>query len=231
MEKMIQVRKDATEALKKAAKDMKRFYDKHKRSPVNYEVGTKVWLDGRNIKTYRPSPKLNHKRLGPFLVEEKIGSSSYRLKLPVSWNRVHPVFNEVLLSPYHTPSYDSQIPPPPPQPIIVDDYPEYDVEEVLATWKRGRGIQYLIKWQGYDHTENTWEPRRNLTNIDELLADFYHTNPKAVHALYQIIQDSPTQSLSLVVRDEQSKSRDNVRTCYSTDSYPSPPVPLHAVTW
>src|SRR5882757_6528193 len=115
------------------------------------------------------------------------------------------------------------------QPIIIDDFPEYNVEEILATRKQGRGIQYLVKWQGYDHMENTWEPKCNLTNVDELLDDFYRTNPKAVHALYQIIQDSPTQSISFVVRDEQSKSGDNVRTPYNGNIGPFLGTPLCAI--
>ena len=112
---------------------MKRFYDKHKWQSIPYEKGSKVWLDGRHIKTYHPNQKLDHKKLGPFIVEEKIGSSTYQLKLPQSWNRVHPVFNEVLLSPYHPAVFPGQIPPPPPGPIVIDDYPEYDVEEILAS--------------------------------------------------------------------------------------------------
>jgi len=48
---------------------------------------------------------LDHKKLGPFTILEKIGKSAYRLKLPKSWNRVHPVFNELLLSSYHPPNF------------------------------------------------------------------------------------------------------------------------------
>jgi len=40
----------------------------------------------------------------------------------------------------------------------------------------------------------------------KLLADFYRTNPKAVRALYANHSGFPTKSLSLVVRDEQSKN-------------------------
>ena len=53
---------------------------------MEFEVGSRVWLDGRNLKTYRPGKKLDHKKLGPFTILEKIGRSAYRLKLPKSWN-------------------------------------------------------------------------------------------------------------------------------------------------
>jgi hypothetical protein len=32
----------------------------------NIQVGSKVWLDARNIQTFRPTRKLDWKRLGPF---------------------------------------------------------------------------------------------------------------------------------------------------------------------
>ena len=135
--KFLLARANATEALKKAAKDMKRFYNKHKQQSIPYGKGSKVWLDGRHIKTYRPNQKLDHKKLGPFIVEDKVGSSAYQLRLPQSWNHVHPVFNEVLLSPYHPAVFPGQIPPPPPGPIVIDDYLEYDVEEILTSCCRG----------------------------------------------------------------------------------------------
>jgi hypothetical protein len=200
LSKMLQARSNAVEALTKARDDMKRFYDRNKRKSLVYEVGSKVWLDGRNIKTYRPTPKLDHKKLGPFVVLEKIGSSSYRLQLPLSWNRVHPVFNEVLLTPYHPPQYHGQIPPPPPDPIIVDDYPEYDVEEILASRRRGRGIQYLVHWKGYDHNEDTWEPRRNITHADQLLEDFYNANPHAIRQMVSFMKDSPSSEFTLSIQ-------------------------------
>jgi hypothetical protein len=34
---------------------------------LSFEVGEKVWLSAKNVQTSRPSKKLDHKRLGPFL--------------------------------------------------------------------------------------------------------------------------------------------------------------------
>ena len=68
-----------------------------------------------------------------------------------------------------------------------EGYPEYNVEEVLAARKRGRGIQYLVKWEDYRHKENTWEPRQNLENAQEALADFYNKYPTAVWRLMHVL--------------------------------------------
>jgi hypothetical protein len=56
--------------------------------------------------------------------------------------------------------------------VEVEGHPEYEVEQVLDQRKRGRGIQYLIKWKGYGHEENTWEPASNLSHAKELLDKF-----------------------------------------------------------
>ena len=39
------------------------------RKDVEYKVGDKVWLLTKNIKTERPSKKLNHKMVGPFKIK------------------------------------------------------------------------------------------------------------------------------------------------------------------
>ncbi|CAG2224221.1 unnamed protein product [Mytilus edulis] len=41
----------------------------------------------------------------------------------------------------------------------------YDVERILKCRKRGNIKQYLIKWQGYSSSQNTWEPSNNIPNI------------------------------------------------------------------
>uniref|UniRef100_A0AC34F1F2 Chromo domain-containing protein n=1 Tax=Panagrolaimus sp. ES5 TaxID=591445 RepID=A0AC34F1F2_9BILA len=37
--------------------------------------------------------------------------------------------------------------------------PEYDVEQILGKRRNGRNIEYLIKWKGYDSSQNSWEPK------------------------------------------------------------------------
>src|ERR1700719_37791 len=97
-------------------------------------------------------------------------------KLPWAWH-IHQVFNELLLTPYHPPSFPSQNPPPPPPATIKDDHLEYDVEAILDVKKVGRGVRYLVKWLGYPAEENTWEPRWNLTNVTQALKDFFQLHP------------------------------------------------------
>lgn len=59
--------------------------DRH-RSPIpeSFAPGNFVWLNSKNIKTRRPSKKLDHKRLGPFKIIKKVSENAFRLDLPHS---------------------------------------------------------------------------------------------------------------------------------------------------
>jgi len=63
-----------------------------------YIPGDQIYLDMSDIKTTRPSPKLSHRRLGPFEIEHQVGPLAYHLKLPHGMRQLHPVFNVVKLS-------------------------------------------------------------------------------------------------------------------------------------
>ena len=79
---------------------MAKFYDRHRGAPTEYKVGDMVWLDGKDLKTDRPSKKLEDKRYGPYKITKVVGSNAYELKLPPTM-KIHPVFNVVKLMPHH----------------------------------------------------------------------------------------------------------------------------------
>jgi hypothetical protein len=56
-------------------------------------------LNGRNIKTKRPSRKLDHLFHGPFQIEKVISPSAVRLTLPSKW-RKHPSFQVMEIEPF-----------------------------------------------------------------------------------------------------------------------------------
>jgi hypothetical protein len=71
----------ALETAKRALQDVREAMIKSankKRKEVVYNPGDLVFLSSRNIKTIRPSKKLNNKMLGPFKILEAMGTS-YRL--------------------------------------------------------------------------------------------------------------------------------------------------------
>jgi len=60
-DEMKRVRLDAEAALRQAAERMKISHDKHARPTTDYQPGDKVYLEATNLKTNRPSKKLDDK--------------------------------------------------------------------------------------------------------------------------------------------------------------------------
>ena len=60
-----------------------------------------------------------------------------------------------------------------PPPDIVDGQEEYEVEQIVShrIFGRGKQLQYLVKWQGYPSSDNTWELAENL-HADELIQEY-----------------------------------------------------------
>ena len=83
------------------------------------KVADKVMFNRHNIKTKRPTGKLDHKYFGPFVVKQKVGQQAYELELPPSMS-IHPVFYVGLLEPYRE-SADPTRKQDPPMPDGVDD--------------------------------------------------------------------------------------------------------------
>lgn len=179
-DEMKRAHEDAEAAMRKAKDDMKRWYDRNAREDPGYSVGDKVWLETTNLKVERPSRKLSEKRLGPFEVLEKIGQTSYKLKLPKTWQVKTPVFHASLLHKYTPPNFAVQKAPEPPPTEVRDNVEEYVVEEIVDSRHHRGKLQYRVHWAGYPLKKDyTWEPVENITHADEAVKDFHTKNPSA----------------------------------------------------
>jgi len=139
-------------------------------------------LNGRNIKTRRPSRKMDHKNHGPFQIEKIISPLAVRLTLPRRW-KIHNVFHVSLLEPYRTSEHRT---PPDPSKVLreaddIEQSEEYDVEKVMSSRKSGRRILYLVKWLDYPERKDwTEEPYDNFSEGGrERLREFHQRNPDA----------------------------------------------------
>jgi hypothetical protein len=132
-------------------------------------VGDKVWLYyGKHLSTVdRPCKKFDWKA-AKYTVTQVISPHSVRLNTPPG---IHDVFHVDRLRLAHTnplpsqPRDDSQ-----PPPIHIDGEEEWEVEEIVAEKRRGRGrgshLLYEVKWKGYSLT--TWEEETNMADTEAL---------------------------------------------------------------
>lgn len=141
-------------------------YKSRKNGPQLKE-GDKVYLLTKNLKTRKRSKKLDHVKVGPFLIAERKSEVSYRLQLP-SDARIHPVFHISLLEPAD--------PLTPLQETFNFEPQEEDtfiVEKLLAR----KGQRYLVRWKDYPPEEDTWETAETLHNCPTLIREFNEQNP------------------------------------------------------
>jgi hypothetical protein len=54
-----------------------------------------------------------------------------------------------------------------------DTEQEYEVEKILNHKRVSRKPYYLVKWKGYNTSENMWEPIENLTGCHQLIQQYY----------------------------------------------------------
>jgi hypothetical protein len=126
------------ERLNKAAK---RYYDKKRIKGPILKGGDKVYLLRRNIKTKRPSSKLDFTKLGLFEIEEKKGPLNYKLRFSEE-TRLYLIFYIVLLEPAD-----------PKTPLQTDitgidpefEIPNYNVEKILDMRIISNRLYYLVK--------------------------------------------------------------------------------------
>ena len=60
--------------------------------------------------------------------------------------------------------------------IKIKSEDEYEVEKILNYKQVSGRPYYLMKWKGYDTSENTWEPIVNLKGCHQAMQDYQQTN-------------------------------------------------------
>jgi len=94
---------------------VKYFNQKVAEKEPTFTVGDWVILNAKNIKTRRPTKKIDYKLCGKFRIKRLISMNAYKLELSPSTGKIHPVFYISLLECYHLknmPGRHSPTPPP-----------------------------------------------------------------------------------------------------------------------
>jgi hypothetical protein len=153
IEQFRQLHKVLRDNLQHAQQQYKEYHDRHAKPAPPFKVGDQVWLNRRNIRTNRPSQKLDVKRMGSFRSEEIVGERKLacHLQLPPQMP-IHPVFHVSLLEPYKVSRFAGRMQARPP-PMEVEGELEYEVKEIVDS-KAVRGkLQYHVEWVGYGPEE------------------------------------------------------------------------------
>lgn len=160
--------------------------------------GDLVYLSSRNIKTTRPSKKLDWKQLGPFKVVKCVSEVAYKLELTDGMKTLHNVFHVSLLEPAKRNTIPNRIQPPPP-PVEIDGHIEHEVSKVVDSKLDKRHhpptVLYRVQWLGYEGTpdEYTWVKADNLVNSLELVQEFHKKHP-----------DKPQSNLLIKKKNKQT---------------------------
>ncbi|KAJ9520420.1 hypothetical protein QJQ45_000181 [Haematococcus lacustris] len=142
------------------------MHDAKKSSDSVFQVGDRVLLSTMNLRNMvGKARKLLPRYVGPFRIEAHVGEDAVKLTLPPAMSRIHPVFHVSLLRPYE--GNFGRLPPT----VLgwLDDSPQYEVERIVnhRHVRAGKAKEYLVKWKGYEDSDNTWEPASNLANAPD----------------------------------------------------------------
>lgn len=153
----------AQASLGAAQESQERHANRGRQLAEAFKVGDRVWLRLKNIRTLRPSKKLDWIAL-PYRVIGLVGSHAVRLDTPPG---VHPVFHVSLVrrarsDPLPSQTFQDQelpaIRPTEASEDLVEG--EYRVERVSRHRRLGNGWRLLVHWTGW--AEPTWEPLIHL---------------------------------------------------------------------
>ena len=149
--------------LEETSNKMQRQMNKKRKMAPQLKKGDKVYLLTKNWKVKPPrTKKLDHVKVGPFLVKERTGPVNVRLRL-LRDARVHPNFHILMIE-----LADPETPLQETFHYQSEEEQKFEVKRIL----KKQGQQYLVKWKDYPDSENTWEPLKNLANCQLLLQQY-----------------------------------------------------------
>ena len=208
------------------------YHNQQRVAGPTLKEGDKAYLLRRNIKTTRPSDKLDYKKIGPYKIKRAIGPVNFELELPKTM-KIHPVFHIALLE--KAPS-NATIETT----TEVESYDNtYEVEQIIGYRLINSQPHYLIKWKGWDQSENTWEPKEHLPDHEEEIKQYHQEHPKQPKETEEDPpplrtrrnrQVKPTKRFALRMMNRQEGTTRN-QNFESFPSLPQPPRPPTPFVW
>jgi len=155
--------------------------DKHRKPPPQpFKTGSRVLVIGR---PYTASPgrskKLEPRWFGPFkILAHDDDTNNYKLELPHRMARQKPYFHISSLRAYNEndPDRFASRRMDKPAPILIDNAEEWEAEQILDYRRQNNRDEFLVHWQGYERTDDSWEPIENLDHALELIQEYWNEN-------------------------------------------------------
>ncbi len=196
--------KSAKSPLALAADRMSALSASHRSPAPVFRIGDMVLVMATNIRTTRPSKKLDDKNIGPFRVTLVLGSHNYRLDL--GDRTIHSTFHVDRLLPYIAPDSFSGRPRlarPPPETI---EQNVYEVDEIVDSRRHREKLQFFVRWKGYGSEDMQWVSATDFHHDDSLVLSFVRRHPtKPVPALTRTALLTPSQESHDTVMDQATQ--------------------------
>ena len=149
------------------------------RRELSFAVGDRVRLDTEHMQLRdQPCSKFKDRFIGPFTIAAVISPVVYRLTLPSSLGRMHPVFHISRLLPWTDDTdHASRQQPDRPAPAVAQFVSDgYEVDRLLDVKigpdprYSGQALLFKVRWASpYDAPQHdSWEPLRGVAKLDAL---------------------------------------------------------------
>lgn len=99
------------------------------KSPQEFKIGDKVWLNANKVQVYQASQKLGPKQLSPYEITKKLSDRDYWLKLLAAL-KIHDIFHVDRLAPWGGSKVNGKLPPLPAL-VKIDYEEEFKVEDIV----------------------------------------------------------------------------------------------------
>ncbi len=211
---------NAKDSLKYAQRRMCESYNAKHRAE-SFQVGDFAFLLPKGLfLSVAGSKKFTARELGPFEIIEKIGRLAYKLLLPASMSKVHPVFHVSLLKRPKDGGRNSAAPPA----MLLDGHEECEIDKVLNHRAKPHKRQpdhreYFVSWKGLGPEERQWLSEHRLKNAADAVQNYLNglqsqarTAPRVGKASEDILEyvDAPEQYVGAASKTTSAKKKGKV---------------------
>ncbi|KAI3365736.1 hypothetical protein L3Q82_000693 [Scortum barcoo] len=161
----------------------------HRSQAPTYRVGQRVWHSTQDLPLRVESKKLAPKFIGPFQIQRIINPV-----MPSDSNSLGPCASippSMSLGSNRSVRVLSALPHPlHHHPASLMEVLHYSIHRLLRSRRRGRGVQYLVDWEGYGPEDRSWVPARHILDTS-LIKEFHRCHPDQPSKLPNSATETP----------------------------------------